>query len=53
MQVLVILLMEAASALLAEGFKPQRTLMLGFGHDEELMGLGAGAAGVQYCVPLT
>jgi acetylornithine deacetylase/succinyl-diaminopimelate desuccinylase-like protein len=43
-QVLVVLLLEAASALLAQGFKPQRTLMFAFGHDEELMGLGAGAA---------
>lgn len=42
-QVLVVLLMEAASALLAEGFKPQRTLMFSFGHDEELGGTkGAG-----------
>jgi hypothetical protein len=42
MQILVVLLMEAASALLEQGFKPHRTLMFAFGHDEELMGLGAG-----------
>jgi acetylornithine deacetylase/succinyl-diaminopimelate desuccinylase-like protein len=44
--VLIIILMEAAAALLAEGFKPQRTIMFTFGHDEELTGSkGAGESG--------
>jgi len=43
MQVLVVLLMEGISALLAEGYSPTRTLMFAFGHDEELRGTkGAG-----------
>ena len=42
-QVLVVLLLEAVTSLLAEGFTPQRTLMFAFGHDEELTGSqGAG-----------
>jgi carboxypeptidase PM20D1 len=37
--------MEAASALLAEDFQPQRTIMFAFGHDEELTGSkGAGGS---------
>ncbi|KAF6264265.1 hypothetical protein COO60DRAFT_171986 [Scenedesmus sp. NREL 46B-D3] len=36
-------LLEAATALLHEGFQPQRTLVFGFGHDEEVGG-GKGAA---------
>ena len=43
LQVLVVVLLEAVSALLSEGFSPQRTLMFVFGHDEELTGTkGAG-----------
>jgi len=39
----VICLLEAAAALLAEGYKPQRTLLFAFGHDEEVGGWqGAG-----------
>jgi carboxypeptidase PM20D1 len=39
----VISLLEAAEGLLAEGFQPQRTLVFGFGHDEEIGGrAGAG-----------
>jgi acetylornithine deacetylase/succinyl-diaminopimelate desuccinylase-like protein len=42
-QVLVVVLLEAVTALLAEGFTPRRTLMFAFGHDEELTGTkGAG-----------
>lgn len=37
--------LEAAEALLAEGFAPARTLLMSFGHDEELGG-SEGAAGV-------
>jgi carboxypeptidase PM20D1 len=39
----VIVWLEAVEALLAEGFVPQRTVHLAFGHDEELGG-NAGAA---------
>lgn len=36
-------LLEAASALLDEGYTPNRTLLLAFGHDEEVGGFaGAG-----------
>ena len=39
----VISLLEAAEGLLMEGFQPQRTLVFGFGHDEEIGGrAGAG-----------
>lgn len=34
-------LLEAVEVLLRQGFKPQRTIYLGFGHDEELEGEGA------------
>ncbi|MCC6144229.1 MAG: M20 family peptidase [Candidatus Hydrogenedentes bacterium] len=34
----VVGLLEAAEALLAEGFRPKRTIMLAFGHDEEVGG---------------
>jgi carboxypeptidase PM20D1 len=36
-------LMEAADALAAKGFKPRRTLIFMFGHDEEVSGSGAEA----------
>jgi carboxypeptidase PM20D1 len=35
--------LEAVRALVAQGFKPQRTVLLGFGHDEEVRGDGARA----------
>ena len=41
----VIALLESLEALLAEGFRPQRTLYFAFGHDEEVGG-GDGAARV-------
>jgi carboxypeptidase PM20D1 len=34
-------LMEAVESLIREGFQPRRTLMLAFGHDEEVDGTGA------------
>jgi len=37
-KITVIGLLEAADALLAEGFRPRRTIYLAFGHDEELGG---------------
>ncbi len=39
----LIAILEATEALFAEGFRPRRTLILGFGHDEETGGLGAQA----------
>jgi len=36
-------IMEAAEALLKDGFKPKQDLYLAFGHDEETMGKGAPA----------
>lgn len=39
----LVALMEAAEALAAGGFKPQRTLLFMFGHDEEVSGSGAEA----------
>ena len=41
----VITILEAATALLAEGFEPARTIYLSFGHDEEIGG-DEGAAAV-------
>lgn len=39
----VISMMEAAEALLSQGFQPQRTIYFSFGHDEEVSGFsGAG-----------
>jgi carboxypeptidase PM20D1 len=35
--------LEAIEALLAAGYQPRRTIMLGFGHDEEVEGRGAQA----------
>lgn len=35
--------MEAVELLLAEGFRPRRTVMLAYGHDEEVGGRGAAA----------
>jgi carboxypeptidase PM20D1 len=37
-------IMEAVEKLLAEGFVPERTIFLSFGHDEEIGGRGAVAA---------
>ncbi len=34
-------LLEAVEALLIKGYKPERTVMLGFGSDEEVLGVGA------------
>lgn len=39
----VVAILEAAESLLAEGFTPDRTIYLAFGHDEETMGDGATA----------
>jgi carboxypeptidase PM20D1 len=39
----LIALMEAAEALAASGFQPQRTVIFAFGHDEEVQGSGAAA----------
>lgn len=39
----LIAIMEATEALLAKGFTPKRTLILAFGHDEEVKGAGAAA----------
>ncbi len=35
----LIAMLEAANALAASGFQPQRTIMFAFGHDEEISGL--------------
>lgn len=40
----LVALMEAAEALAASGFKPQRTVYFMFGHDEEVSGSGAEGA---------
>jgi carboxypeptidase PM20D1 len=37
----LIALLESAERLLGEGFSPERTIYFGFGHDEEIGGLGA------------
>jgi carboxypeptidase PM20D1 len=39
----LIAILEAIEGLLAQGFAPERTLLLGFGHDEEVGGEGAQA----------
>ncbi len=39
----LVALMESAEALAASGFKPRRTLLFMFGHDEEVSGSGAQA----------
>jgi Peptidase family M20/M25/M40 len=39
----VVALLAACEDLIAQGFRPQRTLYLGFGHDEEIGGQGAQA----------
>jgi len=39
----LVAIMEAMETLLASGFAPRRTVMLGFGHDEETLGSGARA----------
>lgn len=42
-KVTVVTLLEAATALLQQGYKPQRTLLFAFGQDEEVGGThGAG-----------
>ncbi len=40
----LIAILEAAEALAAAGFRPKRTLLFVFGHDEEVLGAGAQAA---------
>jgi carboxypeptidase PM20D1 len=40
----VVGLLEAAEALLSEGFVPERTIVFGFGHDEEVGGTQGAAA---------
>lgn len=42
---LLVGLMETVELLLSQNFKPQRTLILAFGYDEELAGKGASAIG--------
>jgi carboxypeptidase PM20D1 len=37
----LVAVMEAMETLLATGFEPKRTIMLAFGHDEEVLGSGA------------
>src|ERR1051325_4147049 len=37
-KITVIALLESAESLLAEGFRPQRTILCAFGHDEEIGG---------------
>lgn len=39
----LIAILEATEALLAQGFTPKRTIILAFGHDEEVSGSGAKA----------
>jgi carboxypeptidase PM20D1 len=39
----LVAVMEAMETLLARGFEPRRTVMLAFGHDEEVLGSGARA----------
>jgi carboxypeptidase PM20D1 len=39
----LVAIMEAMETLLAPGFQPRRTVMLAFGHDEEVLGSGAKA----------
>ncbi|MDP2958144.1 MAG: M20 family peptidase [Longimicrobiales bacterium] len=41
----VVAILEAVEALLADGFRPRRTVYLAFGHDEEVGGV-RGAAGI-------
>lgn len=42
-KVSVLGILEAVESLLASGYQPERTLYLGFGHDEEIGGSGANA----------
>jgi len=44
----VIALMESLEALLAEGFRPRRSLYFAFGHDEEVGGLEGAASVAKY-----
>ena len=44
-KVSVVAILEAAEALLAEGYQPRRTIYLAFGHDEEVGGV-RGASGI-------
>jgi carboxypeptidase PM20D1 len=39
----LVAILEATEALLAQGFRPRRTILLAFGHDEEVQGAGAEA----------
>ena len=39
----MITILEAVEALLRDGFTPKRTIILAFGHDEEVSGSGARA----------
>jgi carboxypeptidase PM20D1 len=39
----LVAIMEAMETLLERGFRPRRTVMLAFGHDEEVLGVGAKA----------
>ncbi len=43
-KVSVVAILEAVEALLAEGFRPRRTVYLAFGHDEEVGGVRGAAA---------
>jgi len=44
----VIALMESLESMLAEGFKPRRSMYLAFGHDEEVSGQDGAAKIVEY-----
>lgn len=43
-KLMVLGILEAVEALLTEGYRPQRTFYLAFGHDEEVGGTGGAAA---------
>jgi carboxypeptidase PM20D1 len=48
MKGIMIGLLESVEALLKEGYKPQRTIYLAFGHDEEIMGYKGSLKIVEY-----